>query len=63
MKKILQERIQKLYIISICKVECSVMRKMTRNFHYEHTVYRENFALVLFSPFLPSNKRANLKLG
>ena len=27
------------------------------------TVYRENFALVLFSPFSPSDPRANLKLG
>ena len=27
------------------------------------TVYRENFAPVLFSPFSPSDLRANLKLG
>ena len=29
----------------------------------KNTVYRKNFAPVLFSPFWPSNPRANLKLG
>ena len=29
----------------------------------DNTVYRENFAPILFSPFSPSYLRANLKLG
>ena len=29
----------------------------------ESTVYKENIAPVLFSPFLPSDRRANLNLG
>ena len=29
----------------------------------EQTVYKENFAPILFSPFSPSDMRTNLELG
>ena len=60
---------QRLRILIWKKCTKQSMKDYSTNFSHlmigwdRYTVYRVNFALVLFSPFSPSGLRANLKLG